>query len=252
MEEKYVMLCLDPGQSRDPFAIVALEITMHPVRELLGPQRGILNKTRIDYRVKLLERMLDKPYPECVSRVTDLLLKMGAQLEEENPTVILVADVTGVGRPVKDYILENWSQAAAGRVVNLQPGWINIHGGDTYHYDRPFMHVPKREIVSSLVVAVEQGEFTIPRKEKLRKEFLQEMRTFRADITPGPRTTPTAIGGRRTKTTCYLRRGVASGYSRVSTYPRATTKEATPTSPNPSNFRPAPTAHYHRYHKEYQ
>ena len=182
MEEKYVMLCLDPGQSRDPFAIVALEITMRPVRELLGPQRGILNKTRVDYRVKLLERMLDKPYPECVSRVTDLLLKMGAQLEEENPTVILVADVTGVGRPVKDYILENWSQAAAGRGVNLQPGWINIHGGDTYRYDRPFMHVPKREIVSSLVVAVEQGEFTIPRKEKLRKEFLQEMRTFRADI----------------------------------------------------------------------
>jgi hypothetical protein len=174
----HTIVSIDPGQARDPFAITILEA--YPVANRRSVGGRVFEEWRMDYRIRMLERMLNKPYPEALKRVMDIIM----QLWPEGRTH-LVADITGVGRPIKDFLRRELKAYGAG----LPPGtsalgnaWLQIHGGDSVEMGGGIIRVPKRELVSASVVAMESDRVKLPRKLPLRKEFLEEMRNFRAKI----------------------------------------------------------------------
>lgn len=85
-----------------------------------------------------LERIRHKPYPEIIGLVAETVAALG------RPT--LLVDVTGVGRPVCDLLTGN----------GVPHTRVNIHGGNVVTtLDDGTLSVPKRDLVSALVVGFE-------------------------------------------------------------------------------------------------
>jgi hypothetical protein len=176
----HTIVSIDPGQARDPFAITVLEAYPKANRRSDGDR--VFEEWRMDYRIRALERMLGKPYPECVQRVMDILMQLWPG-KEDPEKMHLVADITGVGRPIKDYLREEIKARAAGLPLQaLSNAWLQIHGGESVETGGGIIRVPKRELVTASVVAMESDRVKLPRGLPLRKEFLEEMRNFRAKI----------------------------------------------------------------------
>jgi hypothetical protein len=176
------IVSIDPGQARDPFAISVVEAHLHTGTRLLADTGMTLEDFQLTYRVRMLERILGKSYPECVKRVVDIIMQLGEAMEGERRRVHLVADITGVGRPIRDYIKREFSARAADTPVTMKPAWLQIHGGDSVEFSEGVLRVPKRDLVTASVVAMESDRVKLPLRLPLRKEFLEEMRNFRAKI----------------------------------------------------------------------
>jgi hypothetical protein len=178
----HTIVSIDPGQARDPFAITIVEAHLHTHTRFLPDAEITLEEFQLTYRIRMLERILGKPYPECVKRVVDIMMQLGEAMEGEHRRVHLVADITGVGRPIRDFIKREFSSRASDTPVVMKPAWLQIHGGDSVEFSEGVLRVPKRDLVTASVVAMESDRVKLPRNLPLRKEFLEEMRNFRAKI----------------------------------------------------------------------
>jgi hypothetical protein len=139
---------LDLGQSQDFTALCVTE--------------KIKNSKASDYHVRHLDRFqLGTTYPTIVDRVSDLI--SSPRLEKD---VKLVVDSTGVGRPVVDLL----------RSVGLKPIAVNITGGNVVTYEHGFCNVPKRDLISNLLVLLQSGRLKfaegIPQVQTLIDELL--------------------------------------------------------------------------------
>jgi len=136
---------VDLGQTTDYTAISIVEI----------PESKRFN-------VIHLERMqLGTPYPQQVQhvkRLYDLVSKKGVTK--------LVVDKTGCGRPVVDQMVEN----------GLAPIGISITAGNQDTREGLEWHIPKRDLIQSLVVAYQNYEVTVaaelPHATTLESELL--------------------------------------------------------------------------------
>lgn len=113
-------------------------------------------------RLLQLNRMRDTPYPELVRRIA-----WAFSTEPKLKGAELVADATGVGLPVVQLLSE----------ARLHPVCVTITGGDRESHDRRHgWRVPKRDLIMSLKVLMQQGRFkykpTMPLVEECRKEVL--------------------------------------------------------------------------------
>ena len=112
-----------------------------------------------------IERVpLGKSYTGIVDRL--------AALKASLPGSRLVIDHTGVGRPVRDMLVE--------RGVDVVP--VSITSGKKTRYEDGVWRVPKRELVRGVAVALENGELRIaaglPCAEVLRAELQDFQATF--------------------------------------------------------------------------
>lgn len=119
------------------------------------------------YAIRHAERWKDKPYPELVSLVVNR-----AKALPEPPLVAL--DATGCGRPVGDLF----------DAAHLNLCRILIHGGDTARYESPFWRVPKRDLVSIVQVALQNGTLKIAAGQEWTRLLTDELRAFRVVINP--------------------------------------------------------------------
>ncbi|MFI5165536.1 MAG: hypothetical protein ACHQQS_02865 [Thermoanaerobaculales bacterium] len=141
------ILGLDLGQSNDFTAVAIAEVAGD-----LGAQH---------YAVRYLRRFdLGTPYPTVVSEVRALTLT--PQLRGCH----VVADATGVGRPVLDMLDQ----------ARMNPTAVTITGGDTVTSEDGHFRVPKRDLVSTVQVLLQSGRLKIasalPEAETLVKELL--------------------------------------------------------------------------------
>ena len=155
---------VDLGQKRDHTAIVMVEKPYrHP---LLSTQDETLT-------VRLAERLpLGISYPRMVE-VVKFVVGMGMRLGYVPGQVAckVVVDATGVGRPVVDALKD------AG--LGCQVTAVTITGGDKQNYRRgggSSMNVPKQDLISQLLLALEEGDLKIASRMKeagtLKRELL--------------------------------------------------------------------------------
>jgi hypothetical protein len=141
---RQVFVGLDLGQKQDHSAIAVVE----RLEQRLAWMPSMPPKMCIRY----VERVpLGTPYPKVVERVSEII--RNPLLEGRSR---LVADATGVGAPVVDLL------KAAHLPCSLTP--VTITSGDRAHSNGEHWHVPKQELMTNLLVLLEAGELSIPKR----------------------------------------------------------------------------------------
>ena len=155
-------LGLDLGQVSDYTAIAIIE--------KIKPSRGNGHANNEDLlHLRYLDRpKLGTPYPEIARLVTTMLRRP----ELANKTQCVV-DATGVGRPVVDMLRE----AEVSPLVA-----VTITGGDTASRDGQSYRVPKRDLVSTLQVLLQNETLKIAKGLELGEVLKREMQNFRVKI----------------------------------------------------------------------
>ena len=163
------ILGLDLGQAGDYTALAVLEQTW--------PEIDDIPTTRYD--VRHLERMpLGTSYPEVVKQVGQRV----HVLAEQDASLTLVVDQTGVGRPVVDLLRD------AALPCRLVP--IMITGGQTVTQTEEQVgwvkeigfHVPKRDLVSILAVLLQSERTRVAQDLPAAQLLVQELLNFRVKI----------------------------------------------------------------------
>jgi hypothetical protein len=161
-------IALDLGQVHDFTTIAVIERI-----ELMGDWDPAVFawKKQIQLRLRYLERIpLGTPYPDVVRRVRDVAIQVASWGICE-----LVVDATGVGRPVVDLL------RAAGLPCNLRPAIIT--GGIAESLSNGFYHIPKKDLITGLQVALQQGKLQFAAGLIFGPALVTEMAEMRVKIT---------------------------------------------------------------------
>jgi hypothetical protein len=168
---KRFFAALDLGQVSDFSTLAVIERV-----ELVGEWDPVVFawEKRAMLRLRFLERIpLGTPYPEVVRRVNDVMRQVAAEGTSE-----LVVDGTGVGRPVVDLL------RCSGLRCSLRPAIVT--GGIAESYSDGFCHIPKKDLITGLQVALQQGTLQIAAGMKFGPALVMEMADMRVKITsPG-------------------------------------------------------------------
>jgi hypothetical protein len=106
-------------------------------------------------------------YPDIVDKVAQMLRTPQLQ------GATLIVDATGVGRPVVDMFVE----------AGMDPVAITITGGDTVTRDGDYYRVPKRDLVASVQVLLQNHRLKFAADMPLAPTLIQEMINFKVKIT---------------------------------------------------------------------
>jgi hypothetical protein len=161
---------LDLGQSQDFTAIAVLERA-----ELVGEWDPVMYAWRktVALRLRHLERIpLGTPYTEVVDRVVAV-----TRSGELAGRCHLIADATGVGRPVMDMLRR--AELGSSR---LWP--VEITSGTLERYADGHYRVPKRDLIVGLQLLLQRRELQIAKGMKFGPVLAREMAEMRVKITP--------------------------------------------------------------------
>lgn len=140
---------LDLGQKQDYTALSVIE--------------RVEIESGIEYHVRYLDRFpLGTLYPDIVRQVI-------AKLSRLEGTYDLIVDATGVGIPLLDMIKE----------MELRPIGVWITGGDIVNPRQYGFTVPKRDLVSNLVVLFENNRLKIAKDLKDIDQLLHELHNLK-------------------------------------------------------------------------
>jgi len=124
-----------------------------------------------EFRLRHIERPeRGTSYPKIVERLKELY--NSPQLKRN--THALVIDITGVGRPV-------WDLLKKARIGATLKG-ITITGGNTVTQDAGIYSVPKRDLITSLQVAFQNGELKIAPGLPEADTLIKELTNFKVKI----------------------------------------------------------------------
>jgi hypothetical protein len=160
-----VFIGLDLGQKRDHSAIAVVE------RE--EQRLAWMPPVRLGMRVRYLQRIpLGTSYTRVVERVSEIV---------RHPTLEgrsrVVADATGVGGAVVDLL------RAARLGCPLTP--VTITSGDRAHSQGDRWNLPKRDLLTDLLVLLEAGELKISRGLSEAGTLVRELRAVEVRHRPG-------------------------------------------------------------------
>jgi hypothetical protein len=159
---------LDLGQMHDPSAIAILERT----QPVLGRDPFTLRwNAPICRAVRFLQRIpLDTPYPDIVDIVRDVVLH--PEIQPWRRTLIL--DATGVGKPVVDMFVR------AKLPCRLVP--VTITSGDRQSCEADHWRVPKRDLITGLLVLFQSEKLQICGQLSEAKVLLNELSNMRVKV----------------------------------------------------------------------
>lgn len=189
------LIGLDLGQSSDYTAIAVLKQRLVPIggttRALVGfdlysgASYEDVSVCEARYDCIHLDRWRGRSYNDVLPvvpnleqrlRVADNQERMAAgRFTNDHPVIDLLVDRTGVGRAVLDTL----------RAGGLNCVGITIHGGDAVTRDDGDFRVPKRDLVGTLQVLLQNQRLKIAEELPLASVLSQELRNFRAKISLG-------------------------------------------------------------------
>ena len=164
-KETMWFISVDLGQANDYTAISLIERIIRG-NGVLGPdKRGerVLN-------LRHLERVRGVEYPAVVDRIKEIYLSR--PLLDQIKAVVI--DYTGLGRPVYDMMRQ------AGFYWSLNA--ISITGGQDANQDYTHYNVPKRELVSSLQIELQNNRLKIAKGLKEANNLIEELSNFQTAI----------------------------------------------------------------------
>jgi hypothetical protein len=145
---------LDLGQANDYTALSIVRQTWN---------------NRYEYSLRYLTRTRGEPYPEIVRKVSKI---MGSEKIFGTEPPVLIIDKTGVGAPIADMF----------RVGAIRPTEITITGGIKYSAVPRGFHVPRTDLMFSLLAVAQQGRFKADRGLELADELEEELRNLKVKI----------------------------------------------------------------------
>ena len=158
---------LDLGQSRDHTGFAVVD---RVERRGEWDPRMFAHQKMAPLRLRYLERVpLGTPYPDVVERVRDVTNQVALNGRGE-----LLVDATGVGRPVVDLL----------RRAHLKC-WITpvvVTGGLATTHANDYVHVPKRDLIIGLQVAMQTGALQIAAGLAHEKTLMKEMADMRVAV----------------------------------------------------------------------
>jgi hypothetical protein len=158
---------LDLGQKHDFTAIAILERRDAGLPHFLHP--WAVEETA--YQLRYLERLpLGTPYPKIVEHIAALTRRPELQLHTE-----LVVDGTGVGAPVVDLLRQ---AALPCRITSL-----SITAGEHAHQTHRSAAVPKRDLIATLEVMLDEEELKIAAALPERRRLVEEFMSLKAGTT---------------------------------------------------------------------
>ena len=166
--EKRFFAALDLGQVSDFSTLAVIERI-----QLVGDWDPVAFawKKRTLLRLRYLERIpLGTPYPDVVCRVNDVMRQVSAEGGCE-----LTVDGTGVGRPVVDLLRRSGLPCKLNAAI--------ITGGIAESNSNGYHHIPKKDLISGLQVAIQMGTLQIAGGMKFGPAFVAEMAEMRVKIT---------------------------------------------------------------------
>ena len=169
---KRFVLAVDVGQSNDYTAVIILRSSR--TAEWIGAFPDDKRVHQRQHDLVHAERFRQIPYPDQIRRVRERfqLLKEHARLEHGDVPVSLVVDATGVGKPILDVFRE----------AGMNPHGIVITGGENVSRSQNLTRVPKRELATTLQVALQAKRLRIAEGLPLADTLLQEFRGFRVKV----------------------------------------------------------------------
>lgn len=147
---------LDLGQANDYTALCVLEKTLDPNGDSV-------------YHIRTLERIRGEPYTDVVDKVAAMMGQPPLTNE-----AVLVVDQTGIGAAVVDMF----------KKAGLKPVAISIHGGDHVTHEGLIWRVPKRELMSTSQVLIQNDRLRWGWKIKLAMALQGEILNFKCKINP--------------------------------------------------------------------
>lgn len=163
----------DLGRVRDFTALAVLEIVPPPPVEVIEgwSVKHVPSKAPPALHIRHLERVKKgTTYPKIVALVQQRL----AAITNVNSKPSLVIDRTGVGVALQDLFEE----------VGLEPIGITITGGDAITWEGRHVKVPKRELVTSVHVAMQTGRLKFAEDLPELQTLIDELGAFDYTISP--------------------------------------------------------------------
>lgn len=167
---------VDLGQQHDYTAICVVELLDYrtgnvrrwteEVGDGLAVERRHEERVK-HYHLRHLERHLGRSYVAIADRVIELTKT------PELKAADVVLDMTGVGRPVADMLRDRG-------VAMLYP--VTITGGDKVTNDGEEYRVPKRDLVSTMQVLMQNRRLRIASTIPLRETLVTELSNFKVKI----------------------------------------------------------------------
>ena len=151
-------LAVDVGQANDYTALVI--VASHGEKE--ERQHDLVHA----------ERFREVPYPEQIRRVGARYGELRRMAANAKASTDLVVDATGVGKPILDAFSE----------AKLEPVGVIITAGDKATREGRVYRVPKRELVTTLQVALQAKRLRIAEGLPLAELLVREFRGFRVRI----------------------------------------------------------------------
>ncbi len=160
MSRTFITVGVDVGQLQDPTAISV--VAFRP-----DPSDG----TRRIAQVRHLERLpLRTTYPDVARRIDALLINLTNLIYPTTPELIVLVDVTGIGRATFDMIQEVLPKKVRCIAVTLTAGMTAERKGREWH-------VPKADFIATLNRYMAERRLEIVASDEARA-FQRELRTF--------------------------------------------------------------------------
>ncbi len=163
---------VDLGQANDYTAIAVIErIGEHFEKAHDGKSPDV---TVWHHHLRHCQRLpLGTPYPDVAETVGRMVQTLAVTTHTAILRPVLIVDGTGVGKPVVDMM----------RRLGLHPVAVAITGGREENSGGDFNHsIPKRNLVGSLVVTLQEGRLKIAAGMPFAKELQHELLNFKAKI----------------------------------------------------------------------
>jgi hypothetical protein len=183
---------VDFGQANDPTAVALVERVPVEVGQREVSERAGLLSYR-EKRVPVLDHELHvrslvrPPLRTSYERIADEIGRKIAQLEPmgafgERGEIGLCVDATGVGRALCDMLSSRLRSQIRGPKVHLWP--VVVTGGNRVtRLGGEFIGVPKRDLISAGLIALQDGRLKIPTTIPETQQLTQELLDYRVRIT---------------------------------------------------------------------
>ncbi|MFA6934576.1 MAG: hypothetical protein WCR70_04840 [Sphaerochaetaceae bacterium] len=184
------LLSLDPGQTRDPFAIQIWRA--NPVLLPGALQLGTENRIQLKDDLVMQYKIMDTKYKVVCNFVLELVSR-----EDMRDQYMLLLDATGIGRAVKEEFQDMGIKSMI-PIVYTAGGRVNHVYRDTS--DRRFntgsgysaldfktldeIHVPKADMVDCTRLALEQSQIRIAPNVPYADDFKRQMISFTGKMSP--------------------------------------------------------------------
>jgi hypothetical protein len=130
---------------------------------------SVVDSTEEMIKTRHLERLpLGTPYPQQVERIKAIWQSCMIS----DPDTRLIVDHTGVGRAVIDLI----------RQEDMYPVALTITGGNQATRDGYEWSIPKRDLVTSLIVAFQTGRMKISKSLPEAETLIKELMNFKLKV----------------------------------------------------------------------